>query len=312
MANEQHGGVTRRGAIVAGLVGAAGVASALGRAEAEAKPGDHPSPAPRGRMPVAYVPHGGGPWPFVDVGLGDKAELDALATYLRSIAKLPQAPPKALLVISAHWEEPRPTVMTAPRPPMLYDYYGFPPESYRITWPAPGQPEIAARVRQLLEGAGFESGADAQRGFDHGTFVPLKLAYPQADVPTVQLSLKQGLDPREHLAMGRALAPLRDEGVFLVGSGMTFHNLRAFGSPQARPVSEAFDAWLRDTATLESSERDRKLAAWTSAPSARGAHPREEHLLPLMVVAGAAGSDPGRIAYTGTLMGLRLSAYHFG
>src|SRR6185312_5881009 len=163
----------------------------------------------------------------------------------------------------------------------------FPPESYEITWPAPGEPALAQRVRSLLAAAGFESAENAERGFDHGTFVPLKLAYPNADVPTVQLSLKKGLDPKEHLAMGRALQPLRDEGVFIVGSGMTFHNLRAFGDPRSRPVSEAFDAWLREAATLPARERDERLAHWASAPAARLAHPREEHLLPLMVIAGA-------------------------
>jgi aromatic ring-opening dioxygenase catalytic subunit (LigB family) len=262
------------------------------------------------RMPVAFVPHGGGPWPWVDVPFGDEAELEALATYLGSLRDLPKSPPKALLAVSAHWEESSPTVMTSARPPMLYDYYGFPPESYRITWPAPGEPAVAARVRELLGAAGFETGSDPARGFDHGTFVPLKLAYPNADVPTVQLSLKRGLDPKEHLAIGRALAPLRDEGVFIIGSGMTYHNLRAFG-PHAKPVSEAFDAWLRESATLPATERDARLADWTHAPAARQAHPREEHLLPLMVAAGAAGEDRATVAYNGTILGLRLSGYHF-
>jgi aromatic ring-opening dioxygenase catalytic subunit (LigB family) len=264
------------------------------------------------RMPVVYFPHGGGPWPFVDIGFGAKSENDALAGYLRSVRALPKTPPKALLVVSAHWEEAVPTVMTGEQPPMLFDYYGFPPASYELTWPAPGEPKLAARVRSLLGAAGFETGADATRGFDHGTFVPLKLTYPDADVPTVQLSLKAGLDPAEHLAMGRALAPLRDEGVFIVGSGMTFHNLRAFRDPRSAPVAETFDAWLRETAGLEESERDRRLTQWSQAPAARLAHPREEHLLPLMVVAGAAGKDRGVTAYNGTFAGLRLSAYHFG
>jgi len=267
--------------------------------------------SPKRRMPAVFVPHGGGPWPFVDVGIGKKDELAALASYLRSLPMVPKTPPKALLVVSAHWEEAVPTVMNGARPPMLYDYYGFPPESYAITWPAPGEPKVAARVEELLAGAGFATRADSERGFDHGTFVPLKLAYPDADVPTVQLSLKTGLDPAEHLAMGRALAPLRDEGIFIVGSGMTYHNLRAFG-PQAAPVAEAFDAWLRETATLAQPERDRGLTAWASTPGARLAHPREEHLLPLMVVAGAAGDDRGTRAYDGTILGLRVSAYHFG
>lgn len=263
------------------------------------------------RMPVAFLPHGGGPWPFVDLGW-DLTDAQTLATYLRDVRALPKTPPKALLVISAHWEERVPTVMTSPRPPMLYDYYGFPPESYDIQWPAPGEPAVAARVQQLLGAAGFPTATDDRRGFDHGTFVPLKLTYPDADVPTVQLSLKAGLDPEEHLAIGRALAPLRDEGVFIIGSGMTFHNLRAFRDPRAKSIAETFDSWLRDVATKPAAERDRALVNWSIAPAARAAHPREEHLIPLMVIAGAAGEDRGTVAYNGTFAGLRLSAYHYG
>lgn len=269
------------------------------------------SPDMPSRMPVVFLPHGGGPWPFVDVGFGGRGELDELATFLRSIAKLPTSPPRALLVVSAHWEERAATVMTSPHPPMLYDYDGFPPESYQITWPAPGDPALADRVRTLLEQRGFSTADDAQRGFDHGTFVPLKLAYPEAEVPVVQLSLIEGLDPAEHVRMGQALAPLRDEGVFIVGSGMTYHNLRAF-SPRAAPVAAAFDSWLQGTATLDEEARNRGLVNWERAPAARAAHPREEHLLPLMVIAGAAGPDRGRVAYRGSLLGLRLSAYCFG
>jgi aromatic ring-opening dioxygenase catalytic subunit (LigB family) len=265
----------------------------------------------RERMPVAFFPHGGGPWPFVPIGIGSKDELDALASYLRSVPELPKSPPRALLVISAHWEEAVPTVMVHERPPMLYDYYGFPPESYRINWPAPGDPALGSRVVDLLRAAGIAAGTNAERGFDHGTFVPLKVAYPDAELPTVQLSLKRGLDPAEHLAIGRALAPLREEGVFIVGSGMTFHNLRAFG-PGSRAVAEAFDGWLVKAATLPAEERDRELMAWTRAPSARASHPREEHLLPLMVVAGAAGSDQGRVGYNGRIVGLPISAFHYG
>jgi aromatic ring-opening dioxygenase catalytic subunit (LigB family) len=264
-----------------------------------------------GRFPVVFVPHGGGPWPFVDVGF-PKADVDRLTEYLRSVAAIPPKPPKALLVVSAHWEEPVPTVMTSERPPILYDYYGFPPESYEITWPAPGAPALASRARQLLDEAGIENGADGERGYDHGTFIPLKLTYPQADVPTVQLSLKRGLAPAEHLAIGRALAPLRDEGIFIVGSGMTFHNLRAFRDPRAAPVAEAFDAWLRESMVQDAPLRDRRLEQWTSAPAARAAHPREEHLLPLMVAAGAAGDDRAVVGFNDTFAGLRLSSYHFG
>ena len=262
-------------------------------------------------MPVVFVPHGGGPWPFVEMGFPPD-DVATLASYLRSVRLVPPEPPRALLVVSAHWEEPVPTVMTAEHPPMLYDYYGFPPESYTITWPAPGSPALAARVRALLGGAGIETGSDPARGFDHGTFVPLKLTYPDAGVPAVQLSLKEGLDPAEHIAIGRALQPLRDEGVFVIASGMTFHNLRAFRDPRAVPVSEAFDAWLRESLVLDAGARNDRLTHWTSAPGARAAHPREEHLIPLMVAAGAAGEDRAVVAFNDTFTGLRLSAYHFG
>jgi aromatic ring-opening dioxygenase catalytic subunit (LigB family) len=262
-------------------------------------------------LPVAFVPHGGGPWPFVDTGIGSPDELTVLAAALRALAQFPSTPPRALLVISAHWEEAVPTVMTGAQPPLFYDYYGFPPASYQLSWPAPGDPQLAARVRELLHSAGFSSAENASRGYDHGTFVPLKLAYPEAKLPTVQLSLKHGLDPSEHLAIGGALAPLRREGVFIVGSGMTYHNLRAFG-PQAAPVAASFDNWLRESALLPASERNVRLTQWKSAPNARAAHPREEHLLPLMVVAGAAGDDRARLSYQGTVLGLQLSGYCFG
>jgi aromatic ring-opening dioxygenase catalytic subunit (LigB family) len=298
--------LTRR-QVIAGAASVAG-AALLGACEkGEAKM----TTTTTNRMPVVFLPHGGGPWPFVDIGW-NLQDADELAKYLREVRALPKAPPKALLVISAHWEEREPTVMTSARPPMLYDYYGFPEASYEIQWPAPGEPALAARVQELLAKAGMPSRTDNARGFDHGTFVPLKLTYPDADIPTVQLSLKAGLDPEEHLAIGRALAPLRDEGVFIIGSGMTFHNLRAFRDPRSRPIAETFDAWLRDAATRAPAERDRALANWSIAPAAREAHPREEHLIPLMVIAGAAGEDRGTVAYNGTFAGLRLSAYHYG
>ena len=266
---------------------------------------------PGKRMPVAFLPHGGGPWPFVDVGLGEKSELDGLAAYLRSVKSLPKVSPRALLVVSAHWEAAVPTVMTGKSPPLFFDYYGFPPESYALTWPAPGSPWLAARVRALLGKAGFASAEDAARGFDHGTFVPLKLTWPEASIPTVQLSLRRGLDPAEHLALGRALQPLRDEGVLVLGSGMTFHNLRAFGA-RSRAKGAEFEGWLADALTTAPSARDGRLSRWTEAPHARFVHPYEDHLLPLMVVAGAAGDDRAVAAWSGTLAGVPLSAWHFG
>jgi aromatic ring-opening dioxygenase catalytic subunit (LigB family) len=312
MKSEHQEGISRRSALVAGLAGAAALAALpkSGLVDAEDPAGDRRTAPTPERMPLAFIPHGGGPWPFVDLGL-PRAEVDDLVGYLRSVRALPKTPPRALLVISAHWEQDVPTLMTSERPPILYDYYNFPKASYAITWPAPGQPALAARVAELLGAAGFQTATNANRGFDHGTFIPLKLTYPDADVPTLQLSLKSGLDPAEHLAMGRALSPLRDEGVFIVGSGMTFHNLRAFRDPRSAPVAEAFDAWLRETMALGPEERNQRLEQWAKAPAARAAHPREEHLLPLMVVAGAAGDDRATLAFNGTFSGLRMSAYHF-
>jgi len=265
----------------------------------------------KSRMPVVFLPHGGGPWPFVEMGL-DRKEVEALAGYLRSVHALPKVTPRALLVISAHWEEAQPTVMTGAKPPLLFDYYGFPPASYELTWPAPGHPQLAQRVQSLLGSAGFQTKTEPQRGFDHGTFVPLKLTYPNAEIPTVQLSLVTGLDPRVHLAMGKALAPLRDEGVFIIGSGMSFHNMRGFRSPRVSEMSAPFDAWLRQSMTLDPRERNQRLSDWSSAPGVRLSHPREEHLLPLMVVAGAAGEDRASVGYHGPMMGAHLSAFHFG
>jgi aromatic ring-opening dioxygenase catalytic subunit (LigB family) len=311
--------ITRRDAIAA--IAAAGASSAVG-----CTPSEHATAAPRKeitmsptsvRMPTIYLPHGGGPWPWMDMSfLVDDHEKTALMDYLAGlVAQLPRRP-RAMVVVSAHWEAPVPTVMTSPNPPILYDYYGFPPETYQIPWPAPGEPRLASRVRELLGGAGFRTSEDPKRGFDHGTFVPLKLSFPDADMPTVQLSLEEGLDPERHLAMGRALQPLRDEDVLLVGSGMSFHNLRDFNPRVPREArhakSEPFDTWLRKVVTLDGPARDAELARWERAPTARAAHPREEHLLPLMVMAGAGGDDRGKIAFHDKFGGFHITAVHFG
>ena len=147
---------------------------------------------------------------------------------------------------------------------------------------------------------------------DHGTFVPLSLTYPQADIPTLQLSLIRGLNPVAHLALGRALRPLRDEGVFIIGSGLSFHNLRAFFGGGAAREAAQFDAWLQESMQQDPATREARLVEWADAPSARICHPREEHLMPLLVAAGAAGDDPCTLAYADTLGGHRNSAFHFG
>jgi aromatic ring-opening dioxygenase catalytic subunit (LigB family) len=267
------------------------------------------------RLPTLFIPHGGGPCFFMDPPPNDPHAWDAMAAYLRGIASSLPAKPRAILVISAHWEMPRPTVMTAQRPSMLFDYYGFPEHTYRLAYPAPGSPELASRVRALLAGAGIASDEDAARGYDHGVFVPFLLMFPDADIPVVQLSLRADLDPAAHMAIGHALAPLRDEGVLIVGSGMSYHNLRRFWSTDAEDVeaAHAFDAWLTDAIENgDANTRDAKLVAWANAPGARAAHPRSEHLLPLMVAAGAGGGDDGQRTYSDRVFGKAVSGFRFG
>lgn len=264
------------------------------------------------RLPTLFLPHGGGPWPFVDLGFGTSGEVEGLRGWLASVAHIPAQAPRALLVLSAHWEEDHSTLMTAPKPDLLFDYYGFPPAAYQLTWPAPGAPELVERVSDLLRAGGFGVGLDATRGFDHGTFVPLKVAYPTPTIPTLQLSLKRGLDPAEHLALGRALAPLRDEGVFILGSGSSFHNLRAFNHPDAPRLSAAFDAWLCAATLAPRAEREAALLRWAEAPAARFCHPREEHLIPLLVCAGAGLDDAGSVPYARPFFGVATSAHQFG
>jgi aromatic ring-opening dioxygenase catalytic subunit (LigB family) len=262
-------------------------------------------------LPTYFLSHGGGPWPAM------KSEMpgvyDRLEASLRQIPRDLPAPPDAILVATGHWEEPEFTVQTAASPGMIYDYSGFPEHTYQIRYPAPGSPALAARVLDLLHAAGFAARGDSSRGFDHGTFVPLMVAYPEATVPVVQLSIRRDYDPAAHLAAGRALAPLRDTGILILASGLSYHNLRQFG-PAARVPSHEFDAWLYST-LCESTpdERARRLTAWTDAPSARRAHPREDHLIPLMVAVGAAGSAPAaRVFHEDDFFGgIAVSSYRF-
>lgn len=240
-------------------------------------------------LPVFFISHGGGPWPWVS---GEMLEAHRnLAAALKQLPQLVGAAPRAVLMVSAHWEEDDFTVMGHPQPPMIYDYSGFPENTYHVQYAAPGAPQLARQVHDLLQGAGIAARLDPARGFDHGSFVPMAVMYPDANVPVIQLSLKRGLDPQQHLAAGRALAALRNDGVLVIGSGLSYHNLRAFG-PQARVPSAAFDQWLQQSLEGKNLEqRSSALAAWEAAPSARQVHPREEHLLPLMVAVGAAGDD---------------------
>lgn len=263
-------------------------------------------------LPTLFIPHGGGPCFFME--WNPPNAWNRMADWLRSVGDLVGTRPTAVVVISAHWQAPAYTVNTQAAPGLLYDYYGFPEHTYQLQYPVAGVPMLAADVRARLVAAGLPSAADDERGLDHGVFIPFKLIYPQADIPIVQLSLRNGLDPAEHIAAGQALAPLRDEGVLIVGTGMTYHNMQRFQRDGNRfnLESRQFDAWLVDAVTSEPVERNRRLADWDKAPAARAAHPEEEHLLPLHVVAGAAGQDAGEKVFEDRVLGSVQSAFMFG
>lgn len=235
-----------------------------------------------------FLSHGGGPLPL----LGDANHREMVACLQQIAALIPK--PAAIVVVSAHWEERVPTITAGANPALIYDYYGFPPESYEIRYPCPGYPALAQKLKDLLSAAGIAAQLDAQRGFDHGLFVPLKIMYPAADIPCVQLSLVHTLNAAEHIAIGRALQTLRNENVLLIGSGFSFHNMKAFftaETAQSRHLNQAFEDWLLTicaSADYAEPERAQLLSRWTEAPGARFCHPREEHLLPLHVCYGLA------------------------
>lgn len=263
------------------------------------------------RLPTYFLSHGGGPWPWMMDRVGaDYAVLDAsLKQMRRELAELP----RAVLVVTAHWEEPVFTFSSSPQPGMIYDYYNFPPETYRITYPAPGLPELAEQAAELLNSGGMEARLDPSRGFDHGAFSLMQAIYPEAAMPIVQMSVRADFYPQSHLDAGRLLAPLREEGVLIIGSGLSYHNLRLMG-PAGQAPSAMFDAWLQDALTHQSgAAREALLAQWFRAPAARVAQPREDHLLPLHVAAGAAGSETGLVTYhEDGFMGVVASSFQFG
>jgi aromatic ring-opening dioxygenase catalytic subunit (LigB family) len=262
------------------------------------------------QLPTYFISHGGGPWPWVPEWRRRFVNLEA------ALARMPAEigeRPTAVIVVSGHWEGPEFAVMSAPRPPMVYDYSGFPHETYEIVYPAPGAPELAARAADLIRAAGLPSRLDDRRGFDHGAFVPLHVMYPDADIPAIQISLKANYDPAEHLALGRALAPLRQEGALIVGSGLSYHNLRRFG-PEAAEPSEAFDQWLAAALAAPPEARTQAVLAWEQAPYACICHPREDHLAPLFVALGAAETEEATRVYhdKGLFGGVTASSYRFG
>ena len=262
------------------------------------------------KMPplVIFLSHGGGPLPL----LGDPAHQSMLTVINELAATL--AKPKAIVVISAHWEEQQPTVTSGEVPSLVYDYYGFPQEAYEISYPVSGLPELANKITYLLSSNGIITKQDERRGFDHGLFVPLKLMFPLADIPCVQLSLVNTLNPEEHIMIGKCLADLKHDNVLIIGSGFSFHNLREFfrsSSQAAQAMNRAFEEWLLDICCsydYSEAQREQKLINWENAPGARFCHPRAEHLLPLMVCYGAAGRAATK-AFSFEIMGKKVSAY---
>lgn len=219
--------------------------------------------------------------------------------------------PKSILCISAHWETPRPMASTAARPETIHDFSGFPEPLYRLRYPAPGAPDLATRAIDLLRAAGIEAATDSHRGLDHGAWVPLMLMYTKADIPVAQLSIQFPKDARWHLDLGQALAPLCDEDVLVLGSGSAVHNLRALefnANGQVTPWAQEFELWLDQVIQRGDTEA---LASYRQlAPHAARAHPRDEHILPLFVAAGAAQGKPGKLLHRSFEAGsLAMSAW---
>lgn len=268
----------------------------------------------RSKLPTYYVSHGGGPWPWL------KEEMpfySALETSLKGIASQYGNKPKAILMISGHWEENEFSVMSNPNPPMLYDYSGFPPHTYKIKYPACGVPELAHKIQTLARQAKIPLHLDSKRGFDHGAYCVAFPMYPAADVPMIQLSIKQSYDPETHLKLGEVLAPLREENILIIGSGLSFHNMNALmgNDHKARLASHDFDEWLQKTLVHSSpTERRERLLNWESAPGARLAHPQEDHLLPLLIAVGAATNEKGSLIYHEKTFGgeIAVSSFKFG
>jgi aromatic ring-opening dioxygenase catalytic subunit (LigB family) len=262
---------------------------------------------PENKAQIVYFSHGGGPLPI----LGDASHKAMVDFMLQLPSRLKR--PEAILVISAHWEESSATLLGAQTPSMFYDYYGFPDEAYEITYPASGSPILANRISGLFNKNKILARIDPQRGFDHGLFIPLKLMYPQADIPSLQLSLLRGLDPTAHLALGKALRELIYENILVVGSGFSFHNMRAFswqGMNTPDPANDAFQNWLIEVCTgpISPFEREQRLIEWQKAPSARYCHPREEHLLPLHVCLGMA-NKAATVIFDDYILGKRGVAF---
>lgn len=266
------------------------------------------------RQPVFYLTHGGGPCFWIDSsGFFGKGAYDELRFYFEGLLQSLPEKPRAILIVTAHWEEDVFTLSTASNPPMLYDYYGFPEHTYALQYPAPGAPDVADRALKLLKNAGIETNVNSMRGFDHGVFVPMLIIDKKAEIPVVMMSIRHDYNPQAHIAMGEALQLLREEGVLIIASGSSYHNLRVMlSSVNPNQASVDFDNWLNDSVSRDEHERKQRLIAWENAPHARECHPQEDHLIPLMVAVGAAGNERGRRTFSGVIGGKSFSCFGFG
>jgi 4,5-DOPA dioxygenase extradiol len=255
-------------------------------------------------LPAIFLSHGA---PDLPIREGEATQ------FLRSLHR--QFPkPKAILVISAHWNSDLPMVSNAQHPETIYDFSGFPEALYRLEYPAPGAPALADRVVHVLNQAGIPCKTHSSRGFDHGAWTPLILAYPAADIPVTQLSIQYRHDPLYHWKLGQALEPLRSGGVLIIGSGSATHNLYSFDSNYNAPTPpwvRQFDEWLAQT--IEQRDWDALIQYRQFAPYAQENHPTEEHLLPLFVALGAGGAaTTGRQLHHGYTYGaFSMAAYSF-
>lgn len=260
-------------------------------------------------QPTFFLSHGGGPWPWLRK---EMPFLDGLHQSLKDVVMSLAEKPRAIVIVSGHWEEDEFTIMSNPQPPMIYDYYGFPEHTYKIKYAAPGSPKLALRIKAVLGENSISTSLNPERGFDHGVYSLLYPMYPDADIPVVQVSMKNDFNPTEHFRLGMALSSLRREGVLIIGSGNLFHNLREM--QRSRIQSELFDSWIRKVVLSQDLKfRNEEILNWESAPFARYCHPREDHLVPLFVALGAAHQDFGTLIFGEPLMGrVSVSSFRFG
>lgn len=262
------------------------------------------------RQPTFYIPHGGGPCFFMD----DPHNLwTQTGNFLHQFSRFLPCQPTAIIIISSHWENDPILINNHPQPPLYYDYYDFPEHTYYLEYSAPGEPILAKKLLDALISQQIPAQFNHERGWDHGVFIPLKLMFPEANIPIVELSLHANLDPHYHLQIGQALAPLRNKNILIIGSGMSYHNLPYLFSGQEKKEALLFDQWLTTTITQHiATERINYLSDWLNAPGALSSHPRSEHLLPLFVVTGAAKHDQGHCIFKDYILNKPFSAFQLG